>query len=154
MINPQDIGLPDIPPSSPRRTVNHGRRLRRKRRPPLFRPRAAGSICEINNVDRVPLFSAECSPPPLTENALLKSNQIAKGYTGMVRARVIGFIGNLLSSRLASNRQASSTSRRFLAVEWRARLLLMSAHKRNGKGAVDFSAKLKEYAKDRCHTCD
>lgn len=39
-----------------------------------------GSIREINNVDRVPLFSTECSP--LTENALLKSNQIAKGYTG------------------------------------------------------------------------
>lgn len=43
---------------------------------------APGTIREINNVDRVPLFNAECSPSPLTENALLKSNQIAKGYTG------------------------------------------------------------------------
>lgn len=77
-INSQDIEFPDIPLVAPLRTVNHGHRLRPKR-PPLFRPLV---VFEINNVDRVPLFNAECSPSPLTENALLKSNQIAKGYTG------------------------------------------------------------------------
>lgn len=108
VINLQDIELPDIPSLPPPLSLSSNG----KSQPPPSAPKTPtvfpthSSIREINNVDRVPLFSAECSPVDRECFIKVQSNRQRLHRLWRERARlyVIGFIGNLLSSRLVSNR--------------------------------------------------